>query len=67
MKQAIKIYLEPEIKRKLIVKAEELGFIGRGNLNKLIEKIALEPVVFIDGNLKKMLSVLNLSLNNGSN
>jgi len=38
MKKPIKIYLESETEKKLIKKAEETGFTGRGALTKFFEK-----------------------------
>ncbi len=58
MKQPIKIYLDSETKRKLMQKADETGFTGRGAITKFIEKIAAEDVCFLDDNLKKMLKTL---------
>jgi len=58
MKQPIKIYLNFETKKKLIQKANETGFCGRGALTKFIEKIAAEDICFLDENLRKMLKVL---------
>ena len=51
MKQPIKIYLNSETKKKLIQKANETGFYGRGALTKLMEKIAVEDICFLDENL----------------
>ncbi len=58
MKQPTKIYLNSETKRKLIQKANETGFYGRGALTKFIEKIATEDICFLDENLRKMLKML---------
>ena len=58
MKQPIKIYLDSETKRKLMQKADETGFSGRGALTKFIEKIAVEDICFLDDNLRKMLKIL---------
>ena len=58
MKQPIKIYLDSETKKKLIDKANETGFYGRGSLTKFIEKIAIEDICFLDENLRKMLKTL---------
>ena len=58
MKQPIKIYLDSETKRKLMLKADETGFSGRGALTKFIEKIAIEDICFLDDNLRKMLKIL---------
>ena len=58
MKEPTKIYLDSGIKRKLIKKANETGFYGRGALTKFIEKIASEDICFLDENLRKMLRML---------
>jgi len=58
MKQPIKIYLNLETKKKLIKKANETGFSGRGALTKFVEKIAAEDICFLDENLRKMLKML---------
>lgn len=58
MKQPIKIYLNSETQRKLLKKANETGFNGRGALTKFIEKIAAEDICFLDDNLRKMLRAL---------
>lgn len=43
--------IEPDTKRKLQEKAKELGLTVTG----FIEKIAREPVVFMDENVKKLI------------
>ena len=58
MKKPIKIYLDSETEKKLIKKAEETGFSGRGALTKFFEKIAHEDICFLDKNLRKMLRAL---------
>lgn len=58
MKEPVKIYLDNEMKRKLLRKANETGFCGRGALTKFVEKIAIEDICFLDDNLRKMLKVL---------
>ena len=58
MKQPIKVYLDPETQKKLLKKANETGFYGRGALTKFIEKISTEDICFLDDNLRKMLGVL---------
>ena len=58
MKQPIKIYLDSETRRKLLQKAGETGFYGRGALTKFVEKIAIEDICFLDENLRKMLKAL---------
>ena len=58
MKQPIKVYLDPEMQKKLLKKANETGFYGRGALTRFIEKIAAEDICFLDENLRKMLNAL---------
>ena len=58
MKQPIKVYLDSETRKKLIQKANETGFNGRGAVTKFIEKIAVEDICFLDENLRKMLRAL---------
>ena len=58
MKQPIKIYLDSETRKKLLEKASDTGFSGRGAMTKFIEKIAAEDICFLDENLRKMLKVL---------
>ena len=58
MKQPIKIYLDSETKKKLLEKANETGFYGRGALTRFIEKISAEDICFLDENLRKMLKAL---------
>lgn len=62
MKQTIKIYLNSEQKKQLLLKAQQSGFVGRGAITKFIEKICSEDVCFLDDNLKKMLKALNFSI-----
>ncbi len=58
MKEPVKIYLDSETKKKLLKKANETGFKGRGALTHFIEKIAREDICFLDDNLRKMLKAL---------
>ncbi|MEM3091433.1 MAG: hypothetical protein QXD05_01920 [Candidatus Pacearchaeota archaeon] len=58
MKQPIKVYLDSETRKKLIQKANETGFNGRGSLTKFLEKIATEDICFLDENLRKMLRII---------
>ena len=58
MKQPIKVYLDPETQKRLLKKANETGFNGRGALTKFVEKIAAEDICFLDDNLRKMLKAL---------
>jgi len=59
MKKSIKVYLSPEATKNLKQKAEAL-FSGRGAVSHYIEKIATEPVCFMDANVKTILGILNL-------
>ena len=58
MKRPIKIYLDFETQKKLLKKANETGFDGRGAMTKFVEKIASEDICFLDDNLRKMLRAL---------
>lgn len=58
MKQPIKVYLDSEAQRKLLKKANETGFNGRGALTKFMEKVAAEDICFLDDNLRKMLKTI---------
>ncbi len=58
MKQPIKVYLDSETKKKLMQKANETGFSGRGAVTRFVEKIAIEDICFLDENLRKMLRAL---------
>jgi hypothetical protein len=60
MKKAIKIYLTPEVENALKQKANAL-FTGRGAVSRYIERIAVEPVCFLDANVKAILGLLNVS------
>ncbi len=52
----INLMVEPEVKKKLLDKAKALNL----TLTAYIEKIALEPVCFLDSNVKIILESLNL-------
>jgi hypothetical protein len=62
MKKPVKVYLTDCEKKKLLEKAESLGFTGRGKLERLFEKIANEPVAFMDGNARTILKALSLKI-----
>lgn len=55
----INLMVEPETKRKLLEKAKALNL----SLTSYIEKVGLEPVCFLDSNVKTILSALNLKEN----
>lgn len=50
------IRLSPEDKRKLQYKADELGL----TITELIEKIANEPIIFMDANVKQILALMKI-------
>ena len=52
----INIMVTPETKKKLLEKARSLNL----STTEYIEKIALEPVIFLDENAKVMLKSLSL-------
>jgi len=60
MKKQIRLYLTPEAEAKLKAKAHEL-FQGRGSISRYIEKLSLEPVIFLDANAKALLEALKLN------
>ena len=60
MKKITKIYLEQEDINKLKMKAEAMGFQGRGSISHYIQMIAKQPIVFLDENAKTILKSLNL-------
>ena len=59
-KQAYKIYLEDSDYRKLIIKAGETGFSGRGSVSHFLKFLANNEVIFLDENCKKMLRAMQL-------
>ncbi len=54
----INIMLEPEIKKRLLNKAKELGL----SLTAFIEKVACEPIIFLDANSRRLLEALKLNM-----
>lgn len=52
----IKAIVEPDTKKQIKLKAEELGL----SLTAFIEKVAHEPIVFLDKNTKALLQALQL-------
>jgi antitoxin component of RelBE/YafQ-DinJ toxin-antitoxin module len=53
----LNLRIESEIKRKLKQKADNLNI----SLTSYIEKIALEPVIFLDSNSRVLLEALKLN------
>jgi hypothetical protein len=51
----VKVMVEKEIKLKLIEKSKSLGL----SLTGFIEKIANEPVIFLDANAKAMIEAFS--------
>jgi len=52
----INVMVQPEVKKKLLEKAKNLNL----SLTNYIEKIALEPIIFMDSNAKTLLRTLEL-------
>lgn len=52
---SVKFYISSDEERRLINKAKDSGFTGRGATSHYISKIANEPVAFLDDELKKKL------------
>lgn len=61
MKKEFKIWLEPEDFTRLKCKAQEAGFDGKGEVSHYIEKVAREPICFLDDNVRRLLNSLNLT------
>jgi len=61
MKKKYHIYLTEAEHNNLIVKAGEVGLVGRGCLSRYFSKIANSPIVFLDENAKAILRALDLS------
>lgn len=59
-KMMVKIYLEESDKRKLMIKAEESGFSGKGSLSHYVSKVANSDLIFLDNNARKIFKALNL-------
>lgn len=53
----INLMVESEVKEKLLQKSKELNL----SLTNFFEKIANEPIVFLDNNTKKLLQVFKFS------
>jgi len=50
----IKAMVEPKVKKKFVDKAKEMNL----SITGFIEKVAEEPIVFMDANVKKVLFAL---------
>ncbi len=57
-KKSYKYYITQDDQKKLLSKAKDSGFVGRGAISLFLTKIATEPIVFLDANAKVILSVL---------
>ncbi len=60
-KKQTKIYLTEDSLRKLRLKAEGMGFDGRGWLSRFLNKIAITPLVLLDENVRGLLNALQLN------
>lgn len=61
MKKQYKVYLTVEDYNKLLLKASELGFSGRGAISSFLSKLSQSDFAFLDSNLKKVLGLLKVS------
>ena len=55
---AINLMVSADVKKKLKVKADELGL----TLTSFFEKIALEEIIFLDRNVKKVAELFKISM-----
>jgi hypothetical protein len=60
VKRITKVYLEELELKNLEDKARDLGFIGRGWLSHYLSKMASQPVIILDKNLRTALEALKL-------
>lgn len=61
-KKAFKIYITSKERTKLLEQAQAVGLSGRGCLSRYISKIAISQICFLDDNVQKLISVLNLKV-----
>lgn len=59
IKKRVEIWLESEDVKRIILKAKECGFEGKGAISRYIEKIAREPICFIGQDVRSILKALN--------
>lgn len=57
VKKQRSIWLEDSDYNLLIQKAEELNFNGKGRLERLFEKIAREPILFLPKGVKLEITI----------
>lgn len=57
-KKVVKIFLSPKEIERLKDKASAAGFTKRGAISHYIEKIANEPIIFLDKKIMKVLKAL---------
>jgi len=60
-KKKFHIYITEKDRKKLLLKAEGLGYSGRGALSHFLNYIANQPLIFVDQNVKIMLKALDLT------
>ena len=60
MKKTIKVYLEPNVEKALLGRAEQMGIEGRGALSQYLTQISKMPFLILDENVKTMLKALDL-------
>lgn len=57
MKLCYKIYLEKSDYERLLAKALEAGFTGRGRLSHFLSMLSHQIIIFGDANLKQILNM----------
>lgn len=63
MKKEYKIFLSTEDYNRLLAKAHEAGYSGKGGLSHFLSKLANEIIIFGDANLKQFLAMTNKPVN----
>jgi phosphoribosylaminoimidazole carboxylase (NCAIR synthetase) len=59
VKKKLELWLDEEDIKRIILKAKECGYEGKGATSHYIEKIAKEPIVFLGSDVKAILKALN--------
>ncbi len=60
VKKEFKFWVEQKDYKKLLDKARELGFTGKGALSHFFEYIANQPMIIVDENIKTALRAIRL-------
>lgn len=62
MKRRYNIWMEPESMKQLLRRASEAGFDGKGGLSRYLERIAKQPICFLDDNVRMLVEGLHLKI-----